>query len=517
MRSNLSTGNNAIRGAAFGSALLCVCLSVACSFGLGFALTSENNRALFERQAIVEQLNLLSVPGAALGDELRSVASAAYAALFYAFSLGLGLPVLFLPWLYFFRGPGTRRAVKWLLLLFIMTALGCSLNRHEVAFRESAFVLGTGCWLYIWLFRSGSNTIPELKEILRRLPGFTGAVLLPALIALNSGIHDFKSVRDALLLSNDWGRPANDFYYRYTLMAAEPIKHPARKTQPLCLAPRAQFEEQEWRQLERVLNRNGVILVGGSLEDSEADWDWILKKEHPYLVVSEPGAGREERIEMSRISFLPELLVHEEWNASKAGLCFWIGLSLFVGIPGAMIGGAAWVLTRLVRGLGRLVGRPSSLVGEAVLPIGAVLLIGFHLLFPFPADAETLTRLALCEHGWAQVRAVRLLGEAMGSGFRDPGVLLRLLNDPDIRVRYWAARMVRGNEGKPVMNRLIDNLELSCVHVAGASARGLERFHSSEAVRALRRTYRTRTDWYVRDVVYRALRSNGRTHLSESG
>jgi len=516
MQSTLSTGNKVIRSTAFGSALLCVCLSVVCSFGLGFALTTESNRALLTRQTIVEQLNLLAVPGTVLDEELKSVASAAYAALFYAISLGLGLPVLLLPLLYFSRGPGTRNVVKWTLLFIIMTALGFSLNRRDIGFRESAFVLGTGCWVYIWLFRSGSKHVPEWKEILRGLPGFLGAVLFLALIALNSGIRDVKSVRDAFLLSNDWGRLVNDFYYRYTLMAAEPIKPPARKTQPLCLVVKAQFEEQEWRQLKQYLNSIGVIPVGGPL-DSEVYWDWMLKKEHPYLVVTEPGTGREERIEMSRISLLPGLLIDGEWGASEAGLRFWIGLSLFVGIPGAVLAGAALVLTRLVRRLARLRGMPNSIVWEAVFPIGAALLVGFHLLFPFPADAGDLTRLALSERGWAQVRAVRLLGELTGPGFRSPGVLLRLLNDPDARVRYWAAGMVRGNEGKLVMNRLIDNLEHLCVHVAAANARGLERFHSPEVVRVLRNTYQTRTDWYLRDAVYRALRSFDGSHLTGRG
>ena len=452
-----------------------------------------------------------------MGEELRSVRSAACAALLYAFSLGIGLPALLLPCLHFFRGPGTRSVVKWMLLLAVMISLGFSLNYRVVGFRESVFVLGTGCWVYIWLFRSGSKNRTELKELVRALPGFVGVVLLVALIALNSGIRDFKSVRDAFLLSNEWGRLANDFYYGYTLMAAEPIKPPARKTQPLCLAPKAQFEEREWWLLKRYLNEIGVILDGHSLEGSEVPWDWILKKEPPYLVVTEPGSGKEERIEMNRISSLPEVLLDGKWGASGGGLRFWIGLSLFVGIPCAVFGGAAFVFTRLVRGLARLTGRPSSIMWEAVFPVGAALLAGFHLLIPFPADAEELTRIALSERGWVQVRAVRSLGGVIGPGFNDPGVLLRLLNDADLRVRYWAARTVRGNEGKPVMNRLIANLTDSSVNVASASARGLKRFHSPEVVRALRHTYRTRTEWYLQDAVYRCLRSHGRPYLTESG
>lgn len=188
-----------------------------------------SNAIVFQKAAIVLKTGYLSVPNAQVAQTLKTVQTAFCGAIFFTLSIGAGLGMLsfFCFWIWdrvFSRG---RRAGRILLFLWLLLLLIANINgMSPAAVAHILFTPLSVCGV-MHLLMPVKKTPLSFKTL---SPPIIGFFLLTALWCTQLGSHMFINIRDNLLLTNRFGVAINDFYYQYTLYAAEAFKPLGMKT-----------------------------------------------------------------------------------------------------------------------------------------------------------------------------------------------------------------------------------------------------------------------------------------------
>ncbi len=487
-----------------GTAFVCLCLSLIFSWLLGYLLVVESDRSLLFKKELLSESRYPFVPGPEMEMEFRSGKAALAAALPYAATLGVGLPALLLPLTLLIR----RRNFggKYVPALSVSALMLLGFNLEGFRPWESLYALGTGGWLALWI--SGRcNPQSDFGPDRTAIFGITGAALLIVFVCCGTGIRDFKALRDAVLLSNAPGTTLCDLYYHYTLAAAEPLKPPWEKTQPIALLQTKGFTGPMMDIVLRQAEAEGVIPLKTSESEVPPGVDWVVSTQGGELMIRRAHGWSGRHFLFPAPSIKDRRLFSDEKSlTSWLGLRSWLKLSVTVGLPTAILWLLSFMLRRFVGRTTRWAGAKSPTPGDFLLIISGLGAAVLFYLNPFPTDPAELLRRAESQEGWARVRALRALAE-QNSEPLSGDFLIRFLTSHDPRLRYWAAIAVIGGGGPDLRKALIENLDSPQVHVAAASASALARFKEPPFV-ALASAFHSQARWYLRETIYRIFRKH---------
>ena len=191
-----------------------------------------SNQSVLALVTAAEKAGYFPIPAGQVTESLKGLAAAFWGGLFFTLSVGVGLTLL--TWGGFqvrqllFRHSRTFKIMSAVLWAGLLAAV----NRHGAFLFPSLFCLLVPlCTAYACV--KTASDVQKAPGALWVVPVLT-LVLLTGLWATQLDRNLFIGIRDHILLSNAVGRRVNDFYYRYTLYAAEAFKSFSQKTLRSC-------------------------------------------------------------------------------------------------------------------------------------------------------------------------------------------------------------------------------------------------------------------------------------------
>ena len=463
----------------------------------------RSNTALAQKVADLHREGYLVVPGLLTVPPLESLSAAFWGGVFYTLSIGAALTLLGFAatWLYV-RLSKHRRLLAaaivpvWSGLLYAVNSKGF----EPVV--SLYFVLVPAC-----VFAASVGSLRQAPQAGRK-----GVWMIPLLAAATLAVvwttqlNDrlFLNIRDYFLLSNPIGARITDFYYRYTLFAAEPFKSLDQKTLHTCRVSGLKDStlrnrvEQRLRSYDYLPVKNPETV---ELSLFAADGEFVFSDNGREILWAEPSVF---------FSATDELLAlfseKTDRYAFLRGFTFYAILLAFPLLLFTAAYGLVYYLTGIL-----LRPDPAKLISAAVC-----LLLGTAPLLPLqlagarsPAPQNVDLDAALNSGHWRQqVAALRRI-EQHGLEIADFNSYPNLLNASRVPVRYWSARALsvsRRSETIDDLLRLLDDPQPTVVCQA-LYALGQRRNRSATAAVAI--TLKRSTSWYVQHYAYRALRSLG--------
>lgn len=317
---------------------------------------------------------------------------------------------------------------------------------------------------------------------------------------LNSRL--FTTIRDHILLSNPVGQSVNDFYYRYTLYAAETFKSFEQKTVRTGHLKGA-VDEGLRRRLQNLLARHDVLIQDG-IERPDAIFQLSDTK---MALRSVDGTGVETTVRQFMSN--PRNWLGQYSHATDR-LASFRKLSLY-----GLLLGFPVLLYVIVYGLIRtLVGcvakeRPAVWISSAIcLAIGIALFIPTLSAQPYPITDEGVNQALTSEEWTHRVAALRHIEARKLEINRYPSYT-DLTSSTMIVERYWLARALarsRTASTYPLLIQLINDPHpnVVCQAFYALGERGQRR-----AIEPIRKRLAQTDHWYAQWYGYRALRRLG--------
>lgn len=181
-----------------------------------------SNSRIHLTAAVINDAGLLAIPTGPVMATLKNFGTAIGGGVFFTLSIGIGLTLV--SWAAVRSWDFLFKRHRWVLAGYGVVWLGLLVTvnlRGLVLFPTLYCVLvpATTALTTAWELR--------FRQPIKPIIWFTPIVTLIVLTGLWStqlNSHIFGTIRDHILLSNPVGRTVNDFYYRYTLYAAEAFK-----------------------------------------------------------------------------------------------------------------------------------------------------------------------------------------------------------------------------------------------------------------------------------------------------
>lgn len=247
-----------------------------------FVYLSDQSVLRFVRSA--EQAGWFPLPAGPAQPSLSSFAAAFWGGLFYTLSIGAGLALLtwaaFQLWRLLFR----RNRFVLIAYAVLWTGLLVFVNAKGLVLFPSLFCLLVPLATVIACIQA-KPPYQHHSSFVWVIPVLT-LVMLTGLWTTQLNRNLFTTIRDHILLSNPAGRRVNDFYYRYTLYAAESFKSFFQKS--LRSASLEQTESQAIFQNWKARLAHYDVLVLSHI--SRPDIRFVFSKEGIRLIAAD-GRG----------------------------------------------------------------------------------------------------------------------------------------------------------------------------------------------------------------------------------
>jgi hypothetical protein len=467
---------------------------------LSTLLIWDSNQSIYSQAQALTAAGWLALPAGAALVPLRTFQAAIGGALFFTLTTGAGLVLAAWGALHLRRRLFDDRRGTLPVIIAIWLLLTATVNFKGLLWFPNAFVLlvplTTGALALRGLGRYEENMasrfwwLPLL--VLAALTGLWSTQLNQRL---------FTAIRDQVLLSNPVGRGVNDFYYRYTLYAAETFRSLDQKTIRTCrLAP--ELEGPSAPRLTRILAAGDVLALPG---DTPVDIS-LGRSAAGKLMATVGGVeleiGSEGEVQpqrwLSRLSkatdrYLPFRLL------TLAGLLLGFPILLFVTVYGL-----------LRRPVGMLTGPKNATLAASslCLAIGVALFIpmlGKHSVENFPADLEaalssvsSTRRVAALE--WIEGHSLEIA---------DFPAYRILLSSEKIVERYWLARAMAGGRDPQSQQDLLRLLDDPHPNVVCQALYALGKRGDPQAIEAIKEKLMRSDHWYTQWYGYRALKDLG--------
>ena len=443
----------------------------------------------------------LPVPTDLVMPNLNGFLPAFCGGLFFTLSLGAGLSLLALAaaWAW---GHFPRRK-RTLLMIYSLCGLGIliAVNFLGLNLAASAYFV---C-IPPLVFRAALGGPAPAG---RRAGGYiswitVGSGLLLAILwfpHLDSDI--FGKVRDRLLLSNRIGQQFNQFYYDYTLYAAEVLKSLDQKTLKTCSvadvkrAPVARALAKEFAKHD-YLNRGSDGVA--DLQVTEADSQFVLT--HRGKVVMATTL----KDLLSRTG--PVLKEFSDRTDRQVFFRKTVYYSLLIGLPVILY----LFLVDLFRfGLGFFLtaGRASLAAGLICFCLGAGLLAVFSPGSDTGGDGLAAAGALESENFHDRVAALKMI-EQKGLEVAGFAGYDRLLGSPHVAERYWLVRTLGVSRQARTYRDLLNFLDDPQLNVATMAYYALGRRGDRRAVAEILARIQASRHWYKQWYAYRALKALG--------
>ena len=442
----------------------------------------------------------LPVPAGPVIATLDGLAAAFWGGLFYTLSLGTGLTLLTWAslrlWQTLFRC--NRSFLIFLAVLWAGSTAAVNL-RGPVLFPSLFCLLVPAVTAYV-CFR----TRPQAREV-RNLAWMAPVLALMALTALwatQMNADLFVAIRDNILLSNAAGRQVNDFYYRYTLYAAESFKSFRQKTLRSCNLESA-GDKTTVRKLEILLAKHDVL----SLPQIDRPDIRVIASDGKMQWVS--ATGRSMEVAAGELWAHPDQVLRSFSEATDrfAPLRRMTLVGLFIGFP--------ILLFISVFGFLSLPARLAMGPTQASLTVsGSCLVIGILLFLPMlnaqpmkitPQNIDT----ALAADQWPpRVAALRYIIRHKLEIADHPGYR-SLLTSPLVMERYWLARAMAGSRVTETYTQLLPLIRDPHPNVICQAFFALGEMGRRAAIGPVKQRLVELDHWYAQWYAYRAIRKLG--------
>lgn len=468
---------------------------------LGTFYVRQSNLHLYHQIQTLIAAGWFPVPNGPVISSLKDFATAGWGGLFYTLSAGAALTLA--TWASIRLGkqfyPASRTfnvclAVIWLGLVAVVNIQGPTLF-------ATLFAFGVPLVTALAVLRGTSGTKQQTSRWMWCIPA---AVLigLTAMWSTQMNRDLFTVIRDHVLLSNPVGRSVNDFYYRYTLYAAEAFKSFQQKTIRTCTLKEIQ-DPRLGRQLESTLARWDIMAV----TDSEAV-DMVIRQDGPDLQLI-PAGGKAVRVKAN--DFLKNTGDNLQ-SFSEAGDRQKIFRRLI--FAGVLIGFPV-LLYMLVYGLIRFfVGLAVNGPAATWLTSGICLLIGVLLFVPMLSgrnrnlSTDQLPQ-ALRSDNWNQRVAALRQTERQRIDIGRIVDYSHLLTSNRVVERYWLARNLAHSRNAAAYRDLLILIKDPHPNVVCQAFYALGRQGKRTAIDPIKTQIMRSDHWYTQFYGYRAIRKLG--------
>jgi len=459
----------------------------------------------YEKVKSLLKAGFVAVPSPVAAESLKDWQAAFYGGMFFTFTVGLGLTLLSLPAVQWWRRSRDRSfPVRWGLILLWAGLIGM-MNSNGVSAAAIAYALLIPTAVFAASIWDGNRLTGTSRSV--EMIHLMGVLVLGGMGLLYADTALFSSVRDRLLLSNPVGIAINNFYYRYTLYPAQAFKS---LDQDLIRTWRtiSPDDDPTNNRLRPALARLDWLAIGG---EGSSDMEMRIDRERLSL----SRQGREViAVSVGEFAACPGITLRMFSAETDRG----IGLRR-VAFASLMVIGLLTIYGTIYFPAHRIAGRCLGPVGAALAGVMIAAAASGLLLFwasgalgdkPSRATASKAMLKALLQADEATVRVkglTFLYREKRGiHGLADARSIAR---SPDLLERYWLARVLAFDRSPDSVAVLVGLLDDHQINVACQACRSLGRRGDRRAVPHLLSVIHRSREWYVQLYAYRALRRLG--------
>jgi hypothetical protein len=426
----------------------------------------------------------------------------------FIFTIAIGILLTIPSWMLSHpSAPARLRKRRWIIVLFSqLFCLAVAMNVDGVALFPTLFCLlipiGTLAALYPF---KPVSTDPDRHSWI--IPAFALG-LLTAIWVTQLSPNLFITIRDHLLLSNPVGRSVNDFYYRYTLFAAQSFKSVYQKTLRTChlsgdidhriadmvktrllgsdVLPLPDLRNPDMRVS---VTRSSIVLTDRHGRKVERDLKQFLKAPHDLLRSFSAAADRYGPLR----------------RMTLFGLMFGFPILLFI---------VVYTAFRIALGLLLHHGFGWSNRNTTFASATLCLMIGIGLFLPMqasvtpPLSAGNLAQ-ALAADTW-QLRVAALRhAEINGLDLADYPQYRALVHSPLPVERYWLARALAAGRNPVTYTDLLSLVADRHPNVQCQVYYALGKRGNRSAIQTIKAQILASDHWYTQWYGYRAIRRLG--------
>ncbi len=461
-----------------------------------------NNRALFGKLSLLAAEGYLTVPNPITAPLLKTFGAAFWGGLFFTLTMGAGISVFafFLSWALFRLYPGDNGRPAAIILGSVFAFIALFVNTAGLAVYPTLIVLLAPAPV-ILLTRLWARRLPPGPLSFKFAACFfVPLVILGFLWGRHKDDKLFDHLRDDVLLSSGAGICVVDFYYRYTLYAAEIIK-PLKARQEKTVRIEGTTDPSTLATLRLALvNKDWLPVKGKGPVDLEIGLrDGKLSLAHGGKVFAGMPVG----------DFLQNPQKHlEEFSDARDRM----GPTRTLCKAGLLLG---FPLVLYIIGFGLV----RALLGLAAPPIAAAgltgalgVVLGVALLLPVSNAAKARNRdiryLMASRSVSERLTGLRLAVEKNIPVCRLPG-FDEALKSPVMVERRWAAAALAVGDCPSATSRLVALTKDPHPYVRCHAVLALSQLGSTYVTYALIDLLKTSDHWYLEWYAYNAARSLG--------
>lgn len=455
-----------------------------------------SNRHLHQTMTAIQAAGYLAVPNRHIIPTLLTLKAAFFGGIFYTLSVGAALTTLSITlawaWDRFFQRD--RRVLLSPVLLWTACLIGAN-HQGFAPLATLHFLVAPPLAFGAAVFLMPAHSRPERRNR-EWLIHPVALLLLAALGASQMEAEVFSRFRNRCLLDNPVGLAVNDFYYRYTLYAAQTFKSLEQRSINTCRI-RADSPALA-RRLESRLVRYDYLPVQN---DQAADLEIESRKD---TILIRSGDRRLLQVPMGRFfSETRSLFDAVSRKTDRCGFLRWftyvslIGQSLvilylFFSVP------VQWALSPFLS--------PFKVKAAAAAACLLICWVFFQFLQPRPLN--NIGEALASDDSQAQTAALkRIVDEKLE--IADFPAYARLVDSPRIAVRYRLARALGVSRSSRTYPHLLSLLEDDSFNVVYQAYWGLGRRGRRDAIPRIKAGIAASDHWYVQTYAYSALRRLG--------
>ena len=461
-----------------------------------------SNKSLHQSMQAVQKAGYLAVPNDNVWPALQELGTAFRGGLFFTLSIGAGLSVLALlnAWIWYRLFRRGKATLFFCLLLWLMSIVAVNANGFSTLATAYIFIVPPV------VFISAIFLMPKRqkqKTGLYRMACLSVPIFLVLLFLPLAKKSVFLDIRDMLLLDSPIGIKINNFYYEYTLYAAQAFKSLEQKTIRTCRLALAENESHHDTIAKFFVSRDYLVVNGNGpvdLKVLEQDGTLLLLADDTTVLTTtlqELAADPSpifERFSRKTDRFGPLRLLAFASMAIGAPLCLYILLHgffflVFVLFLGEKRAGYAALLLCLLTGM------------AIALPLYG---IKKHNVSMNNMDAS-LNSGRLRE----RVAALRYIEK---NGLVDDRIIADaqgMLESQHIAERYWHVRALGSSKSPEAGKKLLAALDDPNTNVVCMAFYGLGRQKDKTAIEPIKQRMEKSDKWYEQHYGYRALKSLG--------
>ncbi len=399
---------------------------------------------------------------------------------------------------------------KCLPFLFLWLGLMVCVNQKGFNIFAAAYVTFTPLVVTIYLW---PKAVAISKAIwMQPFLFISASVLALALIFVSATPeHGFIRFRDRFLLSHPAGRAVNDFYYQYTLFAAEAIKSNYQKQM---VSYRIDFQESANLDVKALENK---LAAYDHLRLHNQPVDLTLKVHADGKMVLEDQYGTPLKGSIGEMLSAPKKILTQfsEISDRNHGLRQLLLIGLLAGLPlliyGVLYYTLFWIFKQWLQpGL--------AAVGAGLLCVGVGALFWWLLWAPgsLPDQQEALVKILESGRRHERLAALEALIEQRAD-IATLSIYPGLITSSDIAIRYKIARALHSfphRQSREGIDRLLKDPSpnVRCMALQAVGRRG-----DLDDIALLLQTIKGSDHWYVQYYAYRALKRLGWSQSVNSG